>query len=467
MGSSGRSGPGDGSAGRVLAALPGGGRPVRLPDAVLTPTPATLDAFVTREAGRGTAGRSRGWGRPEAARAVRPGGSSGRRQAPRTDIATNPLSCLVFASLRTRRPYRGRPLRKREHRRAVAPPPEAAAPPLRRCRDRHGGRRRRPLHPAGDGRPAARPHQEGRPGAGGPAVRGGDAGDGEVQRRQGAGRRAAPAGRPPPGRGGAQAGRAQRTPRPDRPAGGGSVPRGRPRSGPPALPLVRPRRVPGARHGPRPGRRPADGGAPAVPRRAADAAATARRGVGAAARPRSRPAGAGHAQGRDTGEAARGAAAAQHPVGEGAGPDRRGGAAGEPGERAGGAGERAERLRAGGEAIRLDATGRGPEDADRFAALFTAAREEDWTEFLADCGKFEEEIAKEIRTAKFTLAELEEEEQSLERLRRRHRDLTARDVFGAPLSGPAGERLAHCVTVCERYAELVFDALHRPGGEER
>ncbi|MGW3375793.1 Chromate resistance protein ChrB [Streptomyces hydrogenans] len=123
--------------------------------------------------------------------------------------------------------------------------------------------------------------------------------------------------------------------------------------------------------------------------------------------------------------------------------------------------------RAGGEAIRLDATGRGPEDADRFAALFTAAREEDWTEFLADCGKFEEEIAKEIRTAKFTLAELEEEEQSLDRLRRWHRDLTARDVFGAPLSGPAGERLAHCVTACEGYAELVFDALHRPGGEER
>ncbi|MFF2779820.1 Chromate resistance protein ChrB [Streptomyces sp. NPDC058052] len=122
--------------------------------------------------------------------------------------------------------------------------------------------------------------------------------------------------------------------------------------------------------------------------------------------------------------------------------------------------------RAGGEAIRLDAAGRDPEDAARFAALFTAAREDDWTEFLADCGKFEEEIAKEIRTAKFTLAELEEEEQSLERLRRWHRDLTARDYFGAALAGPAGERLAHCVAVCEEYAELVFRALHRPGGEE-
>lgn len=43
--------------------------------------------------------------------------------------------------------------------------------------------------------------------------------------------------------------------------------------------------------------------------------------------------------------------------------------------------------------------------------MFTTARSADWTEFLADCAKFEQEIAKEIRIAKFTLAELEEEEQ--------------------------------------------------------
>lgn len=54
----------------------------------------------------------------------------------------------------------------------------------------------------------------------------------------------------------------------------------------------------------------------------------------------------------------------------------------------------------------LTAAGRSAEDAARFQALFTAARSADWAEFLADCGKFEAELAKEIRTAKFTLAEL-------------------------------------------------------------
>ncbi|WP_435972059.1 Chromate resistance protein ChrB [Streptomyces sp. Qhu_M48] len=115
---------------------------------------------------------------------------------------------------------------------------------------------------------------------------------------------------------------------------------------------------------------------------------------------------------------------------------------------------------AGGLGVTLQASGRTDEDASRFREMFTAARSEDWAEFLADCGKFEDEIAKEIRIAKFTLAELEEEEQSLERLRRWHRDLTARDVFGAPEATEAGIRLKECSAVCEEYAERVFAALH-------
>ncbi|MFB6638042.1 Chromate resistance protein ChrB [Streptomyces chartreusis] len=117
--------------------------------------------------------------------------------------------------------------------------------------------------------------------------------------------------------------------------------------------------------------------------------------------------------------------------------------------------------RAGGEAVSLAATGRGSQDGRRLRAMFTAARSADWAEFMADCGKFEAELAKEIRIAKFTLAELEEEEQSLERLRRWHRDLTARDVFGAPEAAEAGERLKVCVAACEDYAERVFTALHQ------
>jgi hypothetical protein len=124
-------------------------------------------------------------------------------------------------------------------------------------------------------------------------------------------------------------------------------------------------------------------------------------------------------------------------------------------------------VKAGGEVVTLDAAGRTPADSARLVELFTAARREDWTEFLADCGKFEAEIAMETRNAKFTLAELEEEEQSLERLRRWHRDLTARDVFGTPQAREATEQLAVCVAACEDYAERVFAALHQTPGDYR
>ncbi|WP_311318814.1 Chromate resistance protein ChrB [Streptomyces sp. PanSC9] len=109
----------------------------------------------------------------------------------------------------------------------------------------------------------------------------------------------------------------------------------------------------------------------------------------------------------------------------------------------------------------LSAAARGPEDAVRYQAVFTAARSADRTEFLADCGKFEAEPAKEIRTRKFTLAELEEGERSMERLRRRHRDLTAHDVFGGPEAAEAGERLEQCAAACEDYAERVLAAPHQ------
>jgi hypothetical protein len=53
---------------------------------------------------------------------------------------------------------------------------------------------------------------------------------------------------------------------------------------------------------------------------------------------------------------------------------------------------------AGGEAIMLDASGHQPADAERLAAAYTAAREAEWTEFVAECGKYLAEIDREIGT---------------------------------------------------------------------
>src|SRR6266511_3453635 len=64
---------------------------------------------------------------------------------------------------------------------------------------------------------------------------------------------------------------------------------------------------------------------------------------------------------------------------------------------------------------RLDAAGRDEANAARLEGLFTAARQAEWAEFLADCGKYEAE-----------------------------------------------QRLKHCAERLEDYADRVYQAVHQP-----
>jgi len=126
--------------------------------------------------------------------------------------------------------------------------------------------------------------------------------------------------------------------------------------------------------------------------------------------------------------------------------------------------DRAVRLaeRGDGEVVLLEAAARDEANAARLEGLFTAAREAEWAEFLADCAKYEAELDKEIRINKFTLAELDEEEQSLDRLRRWYREIKVRDLFGAPAAAEAEQRLKHCAERLEDYADRVYQAVHQP-----
>jgi TPP-dependent pyruvate/acetoin dehydrogenase alpha subunit len=99
-------------------------------------------------------------------------------------------------------------------------------------------------------------------------------------------------------------------------------------------------------------------------------------------------------------------------------------------------------------------------DTAALRALFDSARADDWSEFIADCEKYRAEIAREIAKKKFTLAELEEEEQSLDRLQRWHRTIRSRDVFDSASSKDADRELAASVADLARFADLVYQAVH-------
>jgi DNA-binding transcriptional regulator PaaX len=112
-----------------------------------------------------------------------------------------------------------------------------------------------------------------------------------------------------------------------------------------------------------------------------------------------------------------------------------------------------------GECLVFDVTPTDERSADRVAGLYREAREAEWTEFLVECDRFSAEIAKEIAKAKFTSAELDEEEQSLERLRRWYRDIRLRDVLGSASAAEAERRLKLCGSELDDYADRVYTAL--------
>ena len=114
--------------------------------------------------------------------------------------------------------------------------------------------------------------------------------------------------------------------------------------------------------------------------------------------------------------------------------------------------------------LRLAAKGYAEEDIARLEQSYATAREEEWAELVADCGKYQAELDKEERIGKYTLAELEEEEQSLDRLRRWYRELRSRDLLGIPATTDSATALKQCEERFEAYADHVYAALSSTTG---
>lgn len=117
--------------------------------------------------------------------------------------------------------------------------------------------------------------------------------------------------------------------------------------------------------------------------------------------------------------------------------------------------------RAGGKALLLDVVPSAA-GAATLERLFSDEREAEWGELLSECAKFDVEIASEVAKEKFTLAELDEEEQNLDRLRRWFREIRSRDIFGAPTAALAERRIKECAELLDDFANRVYEARERP-----
>jgi hypothetical protein len=114
----------------------------------------------------------------------------------------------------------------------------------------------------------------------------------------------------------------------------------------------------------------------------------------------------------------------------------------------------------GGTVLALRAEPVESEDDARLEAAWNEARAAEYGELAAECEKLVAEIDKEFAKEKFTLAELDEEEAELEKLRSWHGRIRARDVHGCEAAGEAEASLERAAEAVSRFTTAVFDRTH-------
>lgn len=94
--------------------------------------------------------------------------------------------------------------------------------------------------------------------------------------------------------------------------------------------------------------------------------------------------------------------------------------------------------------------------ASDIVSEFNAARDEEYEEIEDRCRDFLVEIETETETGHLTYAELEENDEDLNKLRGWLDKVVARDVLGAGGQASAREAIAGCETVLAGFAEKVY-----------
>ena len=93
---------------------------------------------------------------------------------------------------------------------------------------------------------------------------------------------------------------------------------------------------------------------------------------------------------------------------------------------------------------------------ERIVAAFNQARDEEYSELLEQCDDLICELEKESGLGKFTFAELEENEDELQKLTGWYQKITERDFHGASLRPSADEKLGQCRALLEAFGAEVY-----------
>lgn len=93
---------------------------------------------------------------------------------------------------------------------------------------------------------------------------------------------------------------------------------------------------------------------------------------------------------------------------------------------------------------------------EKIISSFNTLRDEEYTEYIHECDKYLQELEKEKSIEKYTFAELEEEEEELQKLISWYQKIKTRDIFNAPEGNTAKERTDQIKKAFEDYGEAVY-----------
>ncbi|MEZ4813153.1 MAG: Chromate resistance protein ChrB [Caldisericia bacterium] len=98
---------------------------------------------------------------------------------------------------------------------------------------------------------------------------------------------------------------------------------------------------------------------------------------------------------------------------------------------------------------------------------FNSARNEEYKEFVEQCEDLIREIEKESNRQNFTFAEIEENEEELNKLMNWLNKIIKRDVFISSLQENANSMFIKCRGILENFCEKVYEFNERNGHKEK
>jgi hypothetical protein len=110
----------------------------------------------------------------------------------------------------------------------------------------------------------------------------------------------------------------------------------------------------------------------------------------------------------------------------------------------------------GGHALLVEGKVLNREEEEKILNAFIEARNKEYKEVIEKCEDFFKEISFEIKRQNFIFAEVEENEQELEKLKTWFKKVEKRDFVNAPLKKEAMDKLKKCTKLFEEFSKRVY-----------